>query len=368
MKRNIILLLFCCVITITLTAQQVVKRNRTTSASSNKHLIFEGLPIDGESNAFWDKMKRNGYSVKCEDEYCFNKYTEATIAGIQNWTVRACTDGIDEEYVYGVSITHEFARGISQLECYEKIKEYVESKYPITNTILYIGDNSLDDKDTETHYMIAGKGKIIVSYYSNTKGLHVKATFLDKVNEETIAIQSVHDYYELTLNQGTFEKCTIETSGNEIKYYVKSGNNVYRFLSRNDDKSLISQLLSGNYDNNMKILLMNSYIQKGIEKCKSTSAIPIIEKEFMGISNQYMASAKEQKGQAYTKPTSVKDAILEELRKMIFSPSERKVLDKVVPPEMMRQMMGGVLNVMGSSSSDSHYTDYEKYINPYVHD
>ena len=367
--KTISIILFLCLVSLDTTAQYVVKRNRPGVSQSKVHLTFEGVPIDGETTVFWDKMKKKGFSVRCADDYCFNKYTTATIAGISNWKVVDISEGIDEEYVYGVSMSREYSRGSSLLECYEKMKEYIKEKYPITNTVLYIGNNSIDDKDTEVHYMIAGVGKIIVDYKSTNKGLFIKVTFIDKENELTKAIQPVRDYYELNQSSGLYNKCTIETSNEEIKYYVNSGEHVYRFLSRNNDKSQIDMLLRGNYDERMKILLINNYILNGIEKCKNCKnmSIPVIENDFMGICNNYLVKAKEYKKINSSAPTNLKDAILEEFRKWIFSPSERDVLDKVVPPEMMRQMMGGVLNFMGTSS-DSHYTDYEKYINPYLHD
>lgn len=367
--KTISFFLLLCLVSLDTTAQYVVYRNRPGITSNKTHLSFEGVPIDGLTNFFWDNMKKKGFSVKCEDDYCFNRYTTATIAENSDWKIVDISEGVDEKYVYGVNMYREYTRASTVHGCYEKMKEYIKEKYPITNTVLFIGDNSIDDKDTEVHYMIAGVGKIIVAYKFTNEESFVKVSFIDKENELTKAIQPVRNYYELTQSSGLYKKCTIETSYEEIKYYVNSDNNIYRFISRNDDRRQIDMLLRGNYDEKMKIMLINNYVLNGIEKCNNCKniAIPVIENDFIKICNKYLVKTNEAKKRNTSAPVNFKDAVLDEISKWIFSPSERNVLNKVVPPEMIRQMIGGVLNFMGTSS-DSHYTDYEKYINPYLHD
>lgn len=64
------------------------------------------------------------------------------------------------------------------------------------------------------------------------------------------------------------------------------------------------------------------------------------------MSQSYLAKIQEQKRKEAELKANPKLLLLEILRYTIFSREERKTLDKIIPPEIQRQMIGGCLQMV----------------------
>ena len=365
-RRIITLLALCAVISVASTAQTVIKRQRPDYTPPKEHLSFDGIAINGHLNDFVSNLKRKGYKKLVKDNAEGEDYQDMTgnYAGINGWEIYIDSDDDFKDSIYCVRLFNECATGGSQLSKYNTVKDFIESKYPISGKIVFNSEQSYGG-ESETLYNIENKGTITVTYGNEDGVLFVGMRFKDKDNDNLYGNHPTAKTYILENIKSAFQKCRIEASELEIKFDIQCPDKIYTFVSRKDDKQQILQLLDGNYDNQMKVYILNNYILTGLERCKQEKAIPVVETECEKIFRQYIAAAEKAK-QNQTTPMRPKDMLLEALRQMIFSPKERQTLDKVVPPEVQRQMIGGTIGVMGASSG--YHTSYEKYINPYVHD
>lgn len=368
MKKILLLItILCCISIFTVSAQNyVVHRQRDNVPTTKEHLSFEGIPINGNQRDFFNSLKKKGYEVltKGVPEGEYYQYATGSYAGINGWEINVYSDW-DTDSIYCVRLLHEYATGFKQMQRYEELKEFVEKNYLVAGKITFNGEVSYGD-DTETIYKIGEKGTIKVAYGNEDNILYVSLIFEDKENEKKYGFHQATKKYEMKNISSKIQYCLIETSENEIVYNVKNANRTYILLSRGNDVQQIKQLLNGNYTNQMKIYILANYIQVGIKRSEEEKAIPIIENECEKLCRQYIADVEKTRGET-TQNFTPRDAILEYLRQKIFSPSERQTLDRVIPPDMMRGLIGGTINFMGSGK-EGYYTDYEKYINPYAHD
>ena len=356
--KKIVMVILCCVISMTITAQHVVKRQRVNHTTNKEHLSFEGLPIDGAEVDMWKKLEKKGFKTKLKDpKNVFSRYAEGKVGNVEYWQISLYTDDIMGEDIYGIQLYREYATGAGVLGCFWEMKQYIETKYNVTNKVSYIAENSLNDEETEIHYMVAGKGRIELSYGSSQNGyMCVWVKFFDKGNESVLSVRPLSDIYDLKSDK--FKQCIIDVSSAEIKYYIEDNNIIYRFLSRNIDKEQIKHLLEGNYDNQIKTALIGMYIVKGIELCKTGSYIPILTTEYNSICEAYLAKVNAQKVQEKSQPANVKVMLVEELYKRLFSPYERKIM----PPEVLELMKSAALRKSsGGNNDEGSHTQWDLY-------
>jgi len=363
---RIIILAIFCIIAISVSAQYVVNRPRKGCTPTKEHLTFEGIPINGHCQDLINQLNTKGYQAQTKSsgnhlyQYMTGKYADT-----DNWELYIDSDDDFKDSIYSVRLFHEFATGSTQNATYWQVKKHIESQYNVTGKIKFIGEKAIDE-ESETIYNIGGKGTITVAMENCNGQLFVGVNFKDNTNDRLYGYHPEVRRYEMKNVSPNFQTCIIETSEIDIKYNIKCVNKVYTFISRGDDLKQIKNLLEGNYSDQMKVYILTNYVNTGLKRSKEEDAIPIIESECERILSQYLAVAESTKSKE-TKAMQPKNILLEALRQMIFSPKERKMLDKVVPPEIQRQMIGGTISIM-TDSSPSHYTDYEKYINPYLHD
>ncbi len=356
--KKIVTVILCYLISMTVSAQTVVKRPRSNNVTPKEHLSFEGLPIDGTEVDMWKKLEKKGFKTKLKDSNnVFSRYAEGKVGNVDCWQLTLYTDDALGEDIYGIHLYREYATGTGVLGCFWKMKQYIETKYNVTNKVSYIGENSLNDEETEIHYMIAGKGRIELSYGKGKYGdMGIWVIFLDKENESQLAIRPVSDVYDLKSDK--YGQCIIDVSSAEIKFYIEENSNIYKFLSRNKDKEQIKHLIEGNYDNQIKTALIGMYIVKGIELCKEGSYIPILTTEYNSICEAYLAKVNAQKVQEKSQPANVKVMLVEELYKRLFSPYERKIM----PLEVLELMKSAALRKSsGGNNDEGSHTQWDLY-------
>lgn len=369
MKRKIILLSLLCYIIATATAQNyVVHRYRDNVTPSKEHLAFEGIAINGHEEDFLNKLKKKNYKIqtKAVEEGEYYQSAIGKYANIDGWEIFVDCDDDFLDSIYCVRLySPKYVRWDKQMDVYANVKKYIETHYAISGKA-YLWAVDLFAGDTETIYKIGEKGTITVTCGFDEGERYIAVVFKDEENERKYGYHPIIKKYSLTNVSPNFQKCFIESSELETKYDVLCDNIFYTFLSRGKDGQLIQQLLNGNYDDKMKIFVISNYVNNCLNYCKESKEIPIVENECEVFCRQYIDAVKKIRRETVRSFTP-RDAILEYLRQKIFSPSERQTLDKVIPPEMMRGLIGGAINFMGSGK-EGYYTDYEKYINPYAHD
>lgn len=364
--KKIMLLLLCSVMVMTSTAQNyVIHRHRADYTPPKEHLSFDGIAINGLGKNVLNSLKKKGYEIltKGNEGAEYYEYATGKYAGIDGWEVYVHADS-ETDSVHSITLFREYASALKRATRYGDIKSYIESHYPIKGTVKLRSEESLGS-DNEIIYSVGELGTITVTYGIEESEFFVGIKFEDKINHKRYGYHPVVERYELKNTSTAFQNCIIEISDEEIKYNVNCNNKTFTLISRGDDRDQIHQLLVANYKEQQKIYVLNDYILTGLERYKEFDAIPIMETEYEYICKKIVAAVQKAQ-QAPSQTMQPKQVFLEYLRQVIYSPQERKLLDKVISPEVQRQMIGGTLNVM--SSSDGYRTSYEKYINPYVHD
>lgn len=369
MKKILLLItILCCISIFTVSAQNyVVHRQRDNVTATKEHLSFEGIPINGNQRDFFNSLKKKGYEVMVEEnEGEYYRSAEGKFANIDGWVIFADKNIENLESIYQIRLFNtDFANVSGMINKYKQTKQYIESHYDVSNKE-YLREKNLYTGDTETIYKIDEKGIITISCDNSEEGLYINICFKDYENNIKFGERQDIKKYSIANVSTNFQKCFIESSQDEIKYDILCNNKFYTFISREQDVQLIRQVLEGNYDDKMKLFVIASYVNEGLSYCKNMKEIPIIKDEGYKFFNKYVEAAKKVRRET-TQTFTPRDAILEYLRQKIFSPSERQTLDRVIPPDMMRGLIGGTINFMGAGK-EGYYTDYEKYINPYAHD
>lgn len=369
--KKILLTLLCYCMALTVAAQSyVVHRQRDNVPTTKEHLSFEGIPINGNQRDFFNSLKKKGYEVWTgqavgvgNNQSAFGKF-----ANIDGWEINNVQRNESLNSIYSVGMyCSGFTDVPDMMRKYKQTKQYIESHYDVSNKVS-LRDIILYTGDTETVYQIGEKGTITIDCEHSEvgQGLYINICFKDYENNLKSGERQDIKKYSLANVSTNFQKCFIESSQDEIKYDVLCNNKFYTFISREQDVLLIRQVLEGNYDDKMKLFVVASYVNEGLSYCKNMKEIPIIKGEGYKFLSKYVEAAKKVRRET-TQSFTPRDAILEYLRQKIFSPSERQTLDRVIPPDMMRGLIGGTINFMGAGK-EGYYTDYEKYINPYAHD
>lgn len=338
-----IFLLMSC--SLALHAQKAIHRQRS-GVPQQKHISFAGIEINGASDAFFKALKKKGYAIKIKEEYMqYYTYAVGSFAGMNGWEINVDFD--EKDSIYSVMLYMSFLRVSEQLEAYSNVKSYIEKTYKYSQKDQYINDDAeIKSEDSESVYTIGDLGAISVGrgvdgYYS-----YVGVRFMDKSNSRLHGFNPQQKAFELSNVSNQYQKCYIQTSEFEGSFSVLSNDKVYRFIVRQDDARQINNLLNSKYDNTMKIYLLNSYILRQLDKCRKSEFIPIVLTDFNNMSQSYLAKIQEQKRKEAELKANPKLLLLEILRYTIFSREERKTLDKIIPPEIQRQMIGGCLQMV----------------------
>ena len=356
-------------------AQMVIKRERVQKQqptviyreTPNSHLSFNGVDINGTINSFLDKLKSKGYKKQLklvEEGDAVISYASGPYAGIEGWNISFWHDEEHNDSISAVSMfVDNFATGMTLMNRYETVKQYIKSNYYITEETLYETESSITG-DNEALYKIGNKGTITVKYGNDEGNLFLHLLFKDNINEKLFETPVTTKKYELSGLSNIYSRCLIESSDYEIRFAAETNNGSYSFLARGKDARLLQNALSGKSNKVEQFYLLNNYILSGINRSKNTACVPVLETQAERIANDYIA-AVEKARRLPSRSNMTGNILIEALRQMIYTPKEREILDQVISPDMQRQLLRGTLMMMGSSTS---HTDYEKYINPYVHD